>query len=115
MINFFGAIKDRVQGKAPKGAKRASQWRKLRKAHLQQNPICEVCGSHTKVEVHHIVPFHLAPDLELNPKNLITLCERKKYGINCHLLIGHLGNYRNVNPNCVIDAKTWNMKLEKTE
>jgi len=61
--------------------------------------------------VHHVVPFHLAPDLELEPGNLLTLCESKKYGINCHQLIGHLGNYRRWNPSVREDATVWRMKL----
>jgi hypothetical protein len=111
MINFYDAIKDRIVGKAPKGAKRASGWRKVRKQHLKNHPRCYVCGSKKKIEVHHIVPFHVAPDLELEPDNMMTLCERKKYGINCHLLIGHFGNYQRVNTNCRTDAVTWRSKL----
>jgi len=88
---------DRIQGKAPKGAKRSPKWRKVRNAHIKKFPRCAVCGSTKKAEVHHKIPFHIAPDLELNPKNIVTLCERKKWGITCHLLIGHLGNYRNIN------------------
>jgi 5-methylcytosine-specific restriction protein A len=90
-------VKDRVQGKAPKGKKRSIHWPDVRALHLKENPTCESCGGDSKIEVHHVVPFHLDPDLELDPKNLITLCERKKYGINCHLAIGHHGNYKRVN------------------
>jgi hypothetical protein len=39
--------------------------------------------------------------LELTPDNLITLCESKKYGITCHLFVGHRGNYRLFNPDVV--------------
>lgn len=112
-MDIFEVIKDRIQGKAPKGAKRSSKWRKLRKRHLKAHPTCCVCGSKIKVEVHHLVPFHIAPDKELDLDNLMTLCERKKYGINCHLLIGHLGNYRRVNFSCQIDAMVWKLKLGK--
>lgn len=58
-----------------------------------------------------MVPFHEAPELELEPSNLMTLCERKKYGINCHLLVGHLGDYRRINPDVHGDAETWRTKL----
>lgn len=115
MINFMKTIKDRVQGKAPKGAKRSSKWRKVRREHLKKHHKCAVCKSTRKLEVHHIIPFHLAPDLELEPKNLITLCENNKYGINCHLLIGHLGNYRRTNPNVQTDVLMWNIKLGKND
>lgn len=109
--NIYQILKDRIQGKAPKGARRSSKWRALRKDFLARNPQCAVCGGTKKVEVHHIVPFHLAPDMELDETNLLPLCERKKYGINCHLLIGHQGNYRDVNLTCYADARYWSGKL----
>ena len=111
--DWFKHIKDRIEGKAEKGAKRSSKWRKVRKTHLETNPTCFICKSNKHIEVHHIIPFNIAPDKELDPENLITLCENKKYGINCHLLVGHLGNYRRVNPVVVIDATLWKMKLGK--
>ena len=111
--DWFKHIKDRIEGKAKKGARRSSRWRKVRKEHLSKHSKCFLCGSTKSLEVHHIIPFYIAPDKELDPNNLMTLCENKKYGINCHLLVGHLGNYRRVNPNVVIDATLWKMKLGK--
>ena len=111
-MSFLSKIKDRIQGKAPKGAKRSSRWRKVRAAHLEANPECACCESRTKLEVHHIIPFNLAPDLELDPNNLITLCENKKYGVNCHLLFGHLGNYKRANPTVKEDVIIWNMRVK---
>lgn len=105
-------LTDRLQGKAEKGQKRSPDWQVVRKSHLAEHPHCAVCGGSKKLEVHHIIPFNLAPDMELAPDNLMTLCERKKYGINCHLLIGHLGNYRRFNPNVDVDARTWSDKLK---
>jgi hypothetical protein len=61
--------------------------------------------------VHHRLPFHERPDLELSPDNLMTLCEAGKYGINCHLLVGHLGNWRRWNPFADQDALLWRIKL----
>jgi len=110
-MNWFGRIKDRIQGKAPKGAKRSSEWPKVRVSHLQRHPKCCICGLKSKTQVHHVIPFHIAPDLELEPSNLMTLCENKKWGINCHLLIGHLGNYRKVNPSITADALFMQAKL----
>ena len=109
----FTDLMDRVQGKAPKGAKRSRTWRKTRRLHLITHPQCAVCESKRKLQVHHKIPFHLAPDQEEVESNLVTLCQNKKYGINCHQLIGHLGNYQRFNPNCGIDIMTWNMKLKK--
>ena len=112
MLNFFERIKDRIQGKAKKGEKRSPLWLEVRNDFVSKHSKCAVCESEKKLEVHHIIPFHLAPDLELDHSNLITLCRRKKYGIHCHLLIGHLGNYRRVNTNCPLDAMTWNYKIK---
>ena len=110
-MKFFDRILDRIQGKATKGQKRADDWLEFRDAYVKDNPKCVICGATKKLQVHHIIPFHIAPDLELDKTNLITLCTRKKYGINCHLLVGHLGNYRKTNPNVVLDAMTWRYKL----
>ena len=111
-MDFVKQIKDRLQGKAPKGARRSSKWRKVRKAYLADHPRCELCETRGKAEVHHKIPFHLAPDLELDPDNLITLCENKKFGINCHLLVGHLGNYRRTNTVVDADVAVWRIKLD---
>lgn len=86
-----------LKGKYPLSSKRSKEWPGVRRFYLDNHPMCEVCGGNEKLEVHHIKPFHLFPELELDYDNLITLCESKKYGINCHLFIGHRGNYRNIN------------------
>jgi len=103
----MGILKDILQkakGNLPLDAKRSSQWAKVRKQHLIDHPACAGCGETTKVEVHHIKPFHLHPEDELNPDNLITLCENASYGIICHLNIGHSGNYKHCNEDVVKDA-----------
>ena len=109
---MFKTLKDRIQGKAPKGTRRSNKWRKVRAQFLKDNPRCAICSSKLLIEVHHCIPFHIAPDIELDTDNLITLCENKKYGINCHLLVGHLGNYKRVNTQVKIDAITWNLKIK---
>ena len=85
----------------------------MRKEHLKKEPRCVVCGSKKKVEVHHIIPFNLDPSFELCSDNLITLCENKKYGVNCHLLFGHLGRYIDYNPDCLQDVEKWHNKINK--
>ncbi len=72
-------------------AERSSRWPAVREAYVAEHSTCAACGN-TPVEVHHVRPFHLWPDSELDPKNLISLCKR------CHLLIGHLGDFRASNP-----------------
>lgn len=110
---MISTIKDYALGKVPLGAARSCAWPAARKEHLTLFPVCAICGGALSLEVHHILPFHVRPDLELDPDNLLTLCERKKYGINCHLLVGHLGDYRRYNPDVRVDAETWRRKLIK--
>lgn len=73
---------------------RSVEWSKVRAAYLKDHPQCEVCGISKDLQVHHIKPVSLFPALELDPENLITLCTSKYWGINCHLLAGHGGNFR---------------------
>lgn len=108
---LYRRIKDAVTGKTPWKNKRSPKWEATRKAFLKDNPHCKVCNGTEDVEVHHIKPFHLYPKLELKKTNLITLCESKQHGVNCHLFIGHRGNYRKFNKNCIVDAFTWYKKL----
>jgi len=112
MIRIVRTIKDRLQGKAPKGARRSKHWERVRKEYLKTHTYCEVCGSIKKIEVHHIQPFHVKPELELEPQNLITLCELKKNGLNCHLAFGHAGSYRSHNKDVIADARYWNVKIK---
>jgi hypothetical protein len=108
-------IIDKVVGKGSKGKKRSSKWRTVRKHFLKDNPTCAACGSSKKLEIHHLKPFHSHPELELVKSNLITLCENKKYGICCHQLVGHRGNYRKINENCERDAEYWHEQIHKPD
>jgi 5-methylcytosine-specific restriction protein A len=105
-------IEAKQSDKVPGKAKRSNHWPKVRKEHLEKNPTCAVCGGNKKLEVHHIRPFHLHPNLELEPTNFVTLCENMKEGINCHLLFGHLGNFKSFNVNVIKEAQEWKLKLE---
>ncbi len=101
-----------AQGKHPLGTKRSEHWRTVRKQHLEIEPHCALCGGNSKLEVHHIHPFHIHPDLELDPHNLITLCEADKDGVNCHLLFGHLGNFKSWNETVISDTAAWSPKIQ---
>lgn len=104
-------LKDLAQGKAQKGQLRSTKWASIRKKFLESNGKCAVCGGIKKLEVHHKKPFNQNPELELDVDNLITLCESKKNGVTCHLLFGHLGNYKSINKNIDQDVKEWNNKI----
>ena len=64
-------------------SERSGRWPAVRAAFLKLHPCCEACGTKTNLNVHHIKPFHLWPELELEPSNLITLCEKH------HFYFGH--------------------------
>jgi 5-methylcytosine-specific restriction endonuclease McrA len=108
-MSIIKKIKDTIQG-IP--GKRSSKWQTVRKHYIEKNNVCAICGSTEVLEVHHKKPFHLDPTLELDPNNLITLCESKKNGVTCHLWFGHLGDYHSFNENIEEDAKLWKEKLE---
>lgn len=76
-------------------AKRSSHWPTVEKHFLESHPTCAACGSSKRLNVHHCMPFHLDPSLELDPNNLITLCMDTK---ECHLHIGHGGSFKQYNP-----------------
>jgi len=96
---------DQLKGKIPFGSKRSNHWPSVRAEHLKKNPTCSVCGGTKKIEVHHIRPFHVDPSLELDESNLVSLCEGQK-SINCHLVFGHLGNFKSFNVDVVSNAKS---------
>lgn len=83
---------------------RSPEWPRVAHEHLSIEPACVACGHKGRgLQVHHIKPFHLYPELELDPHNLITLCEIK--GRDHHLLLGHLDNWESYNPNVHTDVK----------
>jgi len=74
------------------------KWSGVCREFLQTHSVCAVCSTQKDLQFHHIIPFHLYPDLKLNPDNLITLCTSKYWGFNCHLIAGHGWNFRYENP-----------------
>lgn len=82
---------------------RSSGWSKLRKQHLKDHPLCICCLGSKDLEVHHVVPFNDDPSKELDPTNLVTLCDQKNK--SCHRLIGHFGNWQWTNPYVLEDAE----------
>lgn len=83
---------------------RSVRWRRVREEHLARHGVCLCCGNTRSLEVHHLLPFHLFADREEDPDNLVTLCSQGPAGMNCHLLVGHGGNWRDYNPDAVRDA-----------
>ena len=91
---------------------RSPHWGALVRRHLALYPTCAACGGRLFRQVHHVVPFHDRPDLELDPGNLITLCMRPLR--SCHLKVGHWGNWRSSNPNVRLDAAR-NLRMRRNQ
>jgi 5-methylcytosine-specific restriction endonuclease McrA len=87
-------------------AVRSPKWSSVRKEHLINNNYCIACGRDKKLEVHHIKPVHLFPELELDPSNLVTLCADP-----CHIVFGHLMNFKSWNTDVVIDSDLYLNKV----
>jgi len=87
-------------------AVRSPKWSSIRKEHLANNSCCIACGRDKKLEVHHIKPVHLFPELELDPSNLVTLCADP-----CHIVFGHLMNFKRWNSDVVIDSDLYLNKV----
>jgi len=105
--NVAVKVKEWVQEKIIIPLKRSNQWRKVRKAFIKKHKICAVCGGTKKLQVHHIKDFSTHPELELDENNLIVLCVKKR----CHLLFGHLNDWKSINPDVVKDAEIWSEKI----
>jgi 5-methylcytosine-specific restriction protein A len=85
-----------------KRTSRSPHWPTVEKNFKKANPTCAACGSSTLIQVHHEKPFHLHPELELEPGNLISLCMSKN---ECHLILGHGDNFKAYNPDIRADAE----------
>lgn len=75
--------------RAPRKARRGTasqrgydhQWAKVRAIHIASHPYCEDCKDEgklnmTNLEVDHIIPIGVRPDLRLSLDNLRTRCRR---------------------------------------
>lgn len=89
------------------GLERSPLWPEAERQHRLLEPSCVACGyTGPGLQVHHILPFHFChllgrPELELDQRNLITLCEG---ATNHHLLLGHLHNWQSYNKEVRSDA-----------
>lgn len=89
------------------GITRSDHWPAVERAEREANPRCIACdpsASDYAIQVHHVNPFHYCialgrPDLELDPRNLVSLCETEEGwpAQDHHLLIGHLGDFKEGN------------------
>lgn len=86
---------------------RSSRWPIVRAAHLMREGECRCCLAVDDLEVHHIEPIHVNPARELDPTNLLTLCNR------CHLFAGHLGRWASWNVDVRNDCMLWRAKIKR--
>lgn len=95
---------------------RSPRWPEVRQDHLSRHPVCEACNTQIHREVHHVVPFWQAPELELEKTNLITLCRPH------HFALGHdpdgagpaTPSWREINENCRADVAAYRRWLDET-
>ena len=103
-------ISSQIEWKQAVDKRRSSEWPKVRAEHLVKEPLCRACGGKERLEVHHIQPFHLHPELELVDSNLVTLCENPDH--NDHLIFGHLLDWQSFNGSVVADAGVYLGKVK---
>src|ERR1043165_6757746 len=95
---------------------RSPEWPEVEKQFKSANPKCTACDETSQLNVHHKRPFHFVvlcgrPDLELDPRNLITLCTRTDR--EHHLLLGHLDDYESYNPAVLQFVNTYTGKTNQ--
>jgi hypothetical protein len=97
------------------GHGRSGHWPTVEKAFRKLHPQCVCCvvKSVAHIQIHHRFPFHYCvalgrPDLELDMRNLITLCEWPGHrSPDHHELIGHLADWKSSNLDVAEDAITF--------
>lgn len=92
---------------------RSPLWPAKRRAHLKLQPSCAACGGRVYLQVHHKVPFHIDPKLELEPDNLITLCEAPSR--LCHYRCGHSFDWAAFNPDVEADAALQLLRIQERD
>lgn len=105
-------VREAVAGTTdPVAGLRSPRWPAARAAWLRLHPTCAACGAPDHVEVHHVYPFSWprGAATELDPTNFITLCEHSSR--NCHLSLGHLGDWKARNPDVRADAAAYLAKV----
>lgn len=89
---------------------RSGRWPSVRAARLKRQPKCIACGRDKDLEVHHVMPYHLDPSLELDDGNLVTLCAEP-----CHLVFGHCFSWRRWNPSVREDCEAFAKRLAEAK
>jgi len=108
--HLFNVAHALVREHVSKAFNRSPRWPEARKKFLETHPICAACLDATRLQVHHVKPFHLRPELELDPQNFMTLC----MGPNeCHLKLGHGDSFQSYNPNVRENARDFRVATQE--
>lgn len=92
------------------GKPRSSRWPRVREEAIRRTPYCIACGRSKDLEAHHIRPFHLQPELELDLDNICVLCADP-----CHLVHGHLMSWQRHNPEVIEHCRRYREALERSK
>jgi len=103
MINF---LRDLFDPAVFSGARRSRTWRKTKREFAKIHPKICPFGCTKKIELHHKVPFHVAPHLEEVFSNLMWLCRKH------HFEWGHLNNFHSHNMDVVADTEWFKEKIK---
>jgi 5-methylcytosine-specific restriction endonuclease McrA len=81
----------RLFGRKPVGpaddSARDPRFRSAEREFIRRNPVCAGCGG-SATTAHHVIPFHVRPDLEMDESNWAPVCP------DCHFVDGHARNWR---------------------
>jgi len=86
--------------KATKAAREQPEVRRAMLAYAKEHPECEATGL-TPINVHHIKPCSVSPELAAEPSNFISL-----HKVVHMKLIGHPRSTKSYNPDVRKDAET---------
>lgn len=99
LFGLFASAEDQKTN----GMRRSPRWRTFERRLIEAHPYCAVCGTDKDLVGHHIQPFHLFPALELDPSNILIVCESRGKR-SCHFAFGHYWDWSKYNPDVVAQA-----------
>ena len=101
---MFGFFRQPDPGVVAAGVPRSSGWGPWLKAFLKGKS-CIACGQREGLTGHHVVPYHLDPSREMDPKNVEPMCSDR-----CHLVHGHFNDFSLSNPTVREDCAAYRVK-----
>lgn len=93
------------------GKPRHKDWYKKSRIFITKQPWCSACGVKElkNLVVHHKIPVHIAPELEMVETNWKVICETPS--MNCHLYIAHLKIWTSYNKDIDEDCERMLLKI----